>query len=343
MTKFWIFDFDNTIARLEPEVDWAGGRLQLEPFLRSVGAPADIFERIPRGNLPLYDAYRKLLVADGIGPSERQNLRSASAMIEKIELAGVDRAKPLEGAIALLAALRDRGAQVAIVSSNSSRTIRRWFELHPLPPLPPAAPLHNPESSPASHRHPDAQAAGSYTSPVIRPLRACPEPVEGRPSPAGDEVGEGAGSHANAPRDAQSVPPLRHPAAEALSEVERGRLPPLRHPERRLPESKDLNAVISDPPDWIAVIVGRDSMLPLKPAPDMIIRALEQLSARADDAAFVGDSEADFVAARSAHVRFYGIAHDDKSRDRLLAAGAGEIYSSPAALSIHLNLIFSSS
>jgi phosphoglycolate phosphatase-like HAD superfamily hydrolase len=256
MYKLWMFDFDNTIARLEPEVDWAGGRLQLEPFLRSVGAPADIFERIPRGNLPLYDAYRKLLVADGIGASENQNLRSASAMIEKIELAGVDRAKPLEGALELLAAIRDRGAQIAIVTSNSSRTINRWFQLNPL----------------SSVRHPSS--------------------------------------------------------VEALSEGERG----------RLPESKDLSARV-DLPAGIAAIVGRDTMLALKPAPDMVIRALEQLSATPEDAAFVGDSEADFLAARAAHVRFYGIAHDDKIRDRLLACGADEIYSSPAALAIHLNLL----
>ena len=60
MYKLWMFDFDNTIARLEPEVDWAGGRHILEPYLRSVGAPDELFARIPRGNLPLYDAYRKL-------------------------------------------------------------------------------------------------------------------------------------------------------------------------------------------------------------------------------------------------------------------------------------------
>ena len=228
MTKFWLFDFDNTIARLEPEVDWAGGRLQLEPFLRSVGAPADIFEQIPRGNLPLYDAYRKLLVANGIGPNENQNLRSASAMIEKIEMAGVDRAQPLEGALELLAALRDGGAAIAIVTSNSSRTIKRWFQVNPI-----------------------------------------------------------------------------------------------------------------GPPNSISVIVGRDSMLALKPAPDMIIRALEELSARPYQAAFVGDSEADLLAASAAHLRFYGIAHDDASRDRLLRAGegAGEIFSAPSALAVHLNLL----
>jgi len=55
-------------------------------------------------------------------------------------------------------------------------------------------------------------------------------------------------------------------------------------------------------------------------------------------AAFVGDSEADLLAAQSCAVRFYGVASSDVARDRLLAAGAGEIFSSPAALAIHLNL-----
>ena len=52
--KFWLFDFDNTVARLEPEVDWAGGRRELEPMLRALGVPDDVFVKFPRGNLPLY-------------------------------------------------------------------------------------------------------------------------------------------------------------------------------------------------------------------------------------------------------------------------------------------------
>jgi phosphoglycolate phosphatase-like HAD superfamily hydrolase len=82
-----------------------------------------------------------------------------------------------------------------------------------------------------------------------------------------------------------------------------------------------------------------DSLLALKPAPDMVLRALEILSTKPADAAFVGDSEADLIAAKNSGVRFYGIAEMDVGRDRLLAAGATEIYSSPAALSIHLNLL----
>ena len=55
MYKLWMFDFDNTIARLEPVVDWPGARKILEPYLRSVGAPNELFEKFPRRNLPLFD------------------------------------------------------------------------------------------------------------------------------------------------------------------------------------------------------------------------------------------------------------------------------------------------
>jgi HAD superfamily hydrolase (TIGR01509 family) len=222
MYKLWMFDFDNTIARLEPVVDWAGGRLILEPYLRSVDAPDEIFARFPRGNLPLYDAYRTLMLAESRRDGLTERLQRASDIIEKIELAGVDRAQPLEGAIEILAALKATGAMTAIVTSNSSKTVQRWF---------------------------------------------------------------------------------------------------------------DRNRVAS-----VDAIVGRDTLLGLKPAPDMLIRALELFSVDRSEAAFVGDSEADVRAAQSCGVRFFGIAPTDSARDRLLAAGAAEMFGSPAALLIYLNL-----
>jgi len=79
-------------------------------------------------------------------------------------------------------------------------------------------------------------------------------------------------------------------------------------------------------------------LLGLKPAPDMLVRALESFSVDRSDAAFVGDSEADLRAAQSCGVRFYGIAPNATARDRLLAASATEIFASPAALAIRLNL-----
>lgn len=149
-------------------------------------------------------------------------LRHASEIIETAELAGVDRAAPLDGAVELLAALKARGAKIAIVTSNSSKTVKRWFD--------------------------------------------------------------------------------RHPGAS------------------------------------IDAIVGRDSLLALKPAPDMLSRAIELLAVDRSDAAYVGDSEGDVRAAHSCGVRFYGIAATDNARDQLVASGATEIFSSPAALATHLTL-----
>ena len=229
--KLWIFDFDNTLARLEPEVDWAGGRRELEPLLRELGVPGDLFEKFPRGNLPLYNAThaRMLeLIGDRSGGFNlarmRSILRAASKMIEKYELAGVDRAVELEGAIELLKQLKAAGAKLAIVTSNSSRTVRRWFAIHHL----------------------------------IRLLDA---------------------------------------------------------------------------------IVGRDSLLALKPAPEMISRVLDRCAIRAKDSAFVGDADSDYLAATQLGVEFFGIGFSQVLRDRLAAAGAGQIFSSPAALGIHLNLV----
>lgn len=229
--KLWIFDFDNTIARLEPEVDWAGGRRELEPMLRGLGVPEDLFEKFPRGNLPLYSgmhARMRELVRDrrsGFTATRmRSILRAASKMIEKYELAGVDRAAALEGAIPLLKQLEGKGATLGIVTSNSSRTIRRWFRLHRL-----------------------------------------------------------------------------------------GRL--------------------------IDVVVGRDSLLALKPSPEMISQALARCGLRAKDSVFVGDADSDYAAARELGLEFFGIAITEAMRHKLAAAGAQRIFSSPAALGIHLNLL----
>lgn len=222
MYKLWMFDFDNTLARLEPVVDWAGARRVLEPYLRSIGAPEELFTQFPRRNLPLYEAYRALTLSDSDRISVTEHLRHASRIIEQAELAGVDRAEPLDGAIELLAALNERGARIAIVTSNSSKTVTRWFE--------------------------------------------------------------------------------RHRGAS------------------------------------VDTIVGRDSLLALKPAPDMLMRALEVFSADRSDVAYVGDSDGDARAAKACGVRFYGIAATENARDQLHAAGAREIFGSPKALLIHLNL-----
>jgi HAD superfamily hydrolase (TIGR01549 family) len=228
--KLWIFDFDNTLVRLEPEVDWAAARHELEPMLREAAVPEDLFEAYPRGNLPLYSAIHSRLfrpttdAPDDFTPTQvRTILRRASTLIERYELAGVERAAPLEGAIQLLRQIRSNGASIAIATSNSSRTIRRWFSSRRLLGL-------------------------------------------------------------------------------------------------------------------IEAIVGRDSLLPLKPSPEMLARVLELCDVRAKDAAFAGDADSDYRAATALNLDFFGIAANQTSRDKLTAVGATPIFSSPAALGIHLNL-----
>ncbi len=231
--RVWLFDFDNTLAALEGQVDWAASRRELESYLRSEGIGEAIFSEFPSRNLPLYDALLMRLLCRGgrdgqavAVPSRVDGaalMRRASAIIEAYERRGAGRAAPLTGAAALLRALHARNNAVAIVTSNSSRTVARWLALHRL-----------------------------------------------------------------------------------TAEVD--------------------------------AIVGRDSLLPLKPAPEMVVRALEACAGTAADAVFVGDSEADLHAAHRVQVGFFGIAATAGPRARLCALGAREIFSSPADLAIHLGL-----
>ena len=86
-------------------------------------------------------------------------------------------------------------------------------------------------------------------------------------------------------------------------------------------------------------IVGRDSLLALKPAPEMTSRALDRCAIPVKDSAFVGDAESDYLAVARLGMEFFGVAFNQDLRHRLAAAGAGQIFSSPAALGIHLNLV----
>ncbi len=138
----WMFDFDNTLAPLEPAVDWAGSRRELQAWLAAQGVLKALFEEFPRGNLVLYEALRARLcaggdaaravlpgagvgsAASGGGPDSSAAsaiLDGASAIIERHELAGVGAVAPASGALELLRALRAAGAAVAVVTSNSSR------------------------------------------------------------------------------------------------------------------------------------------------------------------------------------------------------------------------------
>ena len=82
----------------------------------------------------------------------------------------------------------------------------------------------------------------------------------------------------------------------------------------------------------VRLVVGRDTLLPLKPAPDMVHRALEQCKIEAGAAVFVGDSDADRDAARAVSLRFLAIARSEQRRARMSQEGADAIFSSPEEL-----------
>jgi beta-phosphoglucomutase-like phosphatase (HAD superfamily) len=215
----WLFDFDNTLAAMEKQVDWAASRRELEAFLRSQAVDEAIFTEFPSGNLLLYNALLLRLHRD-CGTAAL--MRRASAVIEAYELRGVDHAPPLPGARELLFALTAINKRIAIVTSNSSRTVTRWLGRH--------------------------------------------------------------------------------------------------------------NVAFEIP------IVGRDSLLPLKPSPKMVYRALELIDVSAAEAVLIGDSEADLRAAHGADVSFLAVAAASDARTRLAALGARQVFASPAELARHFHL-----
>jgi len=73
---------------------------------------------------------------------------------------------------------------------------------------------------------------------------------------------------------------------------------------------------------------NRKSGIKPKPSPESAFALAERLGVPIEDAIMVGDYSIDFVCARDAGIRFYGIASDRESRRSLSEAGCKEILSS---------------
>ncbi len=127
--KLWLFDFDTTLALLDPVVDWPTLRSQVRAVLERAHAPRKITQQSPARALAMYEAYRahQERAPDASGAKV---LARISKLIEKFELAGVDRALPLEGTLDLFRAISARKLAAGIVTSNSSVTVRRWLSRH---------------------------------------------------------------------------------------------------------------------------------------------------------------------------------------------------------------------
>ncbi len=75
-----------------------------------------------------------------------------------------------------------------------------------------------------------------------------------------------------------------------------------------------------------------------KPEPDLVLEALRLASVDPENALFVGDAVWDAHAAEKAGVRFVGVTSGGIAPERLLEAGALEVYAGPADLHAHLDL-----
>ena len=71
--------------------------------------------------------------------------------------------------------------------------------------------------------------------------------------------------------------------------------------------------------DHLDVVVGADGSRPLKPAPDGLLYAMEQLGVAPDNVWYVGDSAQDVMTARAAGVRSVAVTWGFQDPERLLA------------------------
>ena len=87
--------------------------------------------------------------------------------------------------------------------------------------------------------------------------------------------------------------------------------------------------IVIDMPD---VIVTGEDVRATKPAPDIVIAAVERLGVESSRAAYVGDTPYDAMAATAAGVRAFGVLTGSHTAEALRAAGAERIWSDVSAL-----------
>lgn len=118
-----IFDFDHTLVKFGPHVDWRRAIQEIEDIYVAEGIPPAIVEESKGFGFKLMrTVYDQML-----GVLSRERLYEVQGRVfsalETYELAGVDRGLPMEGAEEILAWLRSRAYQCAVVSSNATRAV----------------------------------------------------------------------------------------------------------------------------------------------------------------------------------------------------------------------------
>ncbi len=104
-------------------------------------------------------------------------------------------------------------------------------------------------------------------------------------------------------------------------------------------------AVVSNKPDvftkklveelfgeYIPLAIGRSDTIPRKPAPDMVLYAMNQLGSESETTVYVGDSEVDVITSKNAGVPCIGCLWGFRDRATLEREGADYLISSPSEL-----------
>lgn len=91
--------------------------------------------------------------------------------------------------------------------------------------------------------------------------------------------------------------------------------------------------------EYIKVAIGESEGVSRKPAPDTVLKALEELDSAAGKAVFVGDSEVDAQTARNSGVIFVGVTWGFRDREVLEQEGAEYIIGRPRELLGIINLL----
>lgn len=88
----------------------------------------------------------------------------------------------------------------------------------------------------------------------------------------------------------------------------------------------------------IPVAIGESPTVARKPAPDAVLRALEELGSTVGQAVYVGDSDVDLLTSRNAGLPCISVAWGFQSREFLLRAGAERLADTPEELAALLGL-----
>jgi phosphoglycolate phosphatase len=84
--------------------------------------------------------------------------------------------------------------------------------------------------------------------------------------------------------------------------------------------------------DFIKIAIGESDTVSRKPAPDSVLKALDELGADSDKAFYVGDSEVDVKTAKNSKLKCVGVTWGFRDREVLEKEGADYIITEPMEL-----------